>query len=106
MSASSPGEGADEVFGGYPKYRFAAAPFAFRLPVRMLGPAGTAVLAGRLGLDRRRSLVAARALSLPHELDRLVQWFSYLDRTDLAGLLPGLGWSDEDWVNTTNPQRS
>jgi asparagine synthase (glutamine-hydrolysing) len=99
------GEGADEVFGGYPKYRFAAAPFALRLPVRMLGPAGTAVLAGRLGLDRRRSLVAARALSLPHELDRLVQWFSYLDRTDLTRLLPGLGWSDEDWTNTTNPQR-
>lgn len=99
------GEGADEVFGGYPKYRFAAAPAALRAPVRLLGPAKTAALAGSFGFNRRRSLVAARALSRPHELDRLVQWFSYFDRKDLATLLPGLGWSENDWSATMGSQR-
>ena len=72
----------------------------------MLGSSRTALIAGKLGLNPRRSLVAARALSHPHELDRLVQWFSYLDRPDLAALLPGLGWSDEDWTGTMDAQRS
>jgi asparagine synthase (glutamine-hydrolysing) len=99
------GEGADEVFGGYPKYRFASAPRALRMAVRCFGDQRTAWVAGLCGLNRRRALVAARALSLPEELDRLTQWFSYLSRSDLVGLLPGLGWEQQDWDRTVQSQR-
>src|SRR5690606_23576178 len=91
------GEGSDEVFCGYPKYGFAAAPGALRGLVRALGPGRVAALAGALGVDARRARVAARALGAPGELDRLVQWFSYFERDELASLLPGLDWSAEAW---------
>jgi asparagine synthase (glutamine-hydrolysing) len=100
------GEGSDEVFCGYPKYRFATASRLIRDPIRFIGPHRAAWLAGRLGMDTRRSLVAARALALPKELDRLVQWFSYLDRSNLRRLLPGLRWSDEDWDCTMAAQNA
>jgi len=91
------GEGADEVFAGYPKYSFAAAPGALRTLARVLGAGNLAGLAGMAGLDRRRALVAARALAEPREVDRHVQWFSYLDRADLHRILPGLDWSGANW---------
>lgn len=91
------GEGADEVFAGYPKYSFARAPGALRGLARLLGSGNLAGLAGMAGLDKRRALVAARALAEPREVDRLVQWFSYLDRSDLARILPGLEWSGANW---------
>ncbi|HZZ43825.1 MAG TPA: asparagine synthase (glutamine-hydrolyzing) [Tepidisphaeraceae bacterium] len=99
------GEGSDEVFCGYPKYQFARANWMLRQPFRLAGPRRTAWVAGMFGVDRRRALVAARALSLPSELDRITQWFSYLDRADLQHLLPGLGWSEDDWISTTDSQR-
>ena len=98
------GEGSDEVFCGYPKYRFADAPWALRTGIRAAGPNRVAALAGALGMDRRRVLVLARSLSQSTELDRLVQWFSYLDRSMLAELLPGLGWTDAAWQQTTAAQ--
>jgi len=91
------GEGADEVFAGYPKYAFAEAPGALRALVGTLGPSNLAGLAGLAGLDKRRALVAARALAEPRELDRHVQWFSYLDRSDLRRVLPRLDWSGANW---------
>lgn len=94
------GEGADEVFGGYPKYGFAAAPQVLRQALRTLGPSRAARMAGLMGMDSGRALVAARALSQPREVDQIVQWFSYMDRRDLQALLPGLGWSDADWSST------
>ena len=97
------GEGSDEAFCGYPKYTLAAAPWAAREAVRMIGPERVASMAARFGLDRRRALVAARAIGLPSELDRLSQWFSYLDRPALQTILPGLGWSAESWSETTAP---
>ncbi len=97
------GEGSDEAFCGYPKYTLAAAPWLAREAVRALGPERAAAVAGRLGLDRRRALVAARAIGLPGEIDRLSQWFSYLDRSALQSILPGLGWSAESWAETTAP---
>jgi asparagine synthase (glutamine-hydrolysing) len=99
------GEGADEVFCGYPKYKFASASPLLRQSIRLVGPRRTAWLAGRLGVDARRALVAARALALPEELDRTVQWFSYFDQSDLQRLLPGLGWGDAFWASTISPQR-
>lgn len=91
------GEGADEVFAGYPKYAFASAPGALRAAARILGSGNLASLAGLAGLDKRRALVAARALAEPREVDRHVQWFSYLDRADLHRILPGLDWSPANW---------
>jgi asparagine synthase (glutamine-hydrolysing) len=98
------GEGADEVFGGYPKYGFANAPRLLGQALAVVGPHNAAALAGRLGLDKRRALVAARALAAPREVDRQAQWFSYLGRTDLQALLPGLGWSPSDWDRTLESQ--
>jgi asparagine synthase (glutamine-hydrolysing) len=98
------GEGSDEVFCGYPKYGYADPSLALRAGIRVAGPTRVAALAGLLGMERRRVLVLARSLSQTTELDRLVQWFSYLDRAMLADLLPGLGWSDPDWEATTSAQ--
>lgn len=98
------GEGSDEAFCGYPKYALARSPALARAAVRTVGAERTALLASAVGLDRRRALVAARALALPDELDRLVQWFSYLDQEALQSLLPGLDWSNAAWDRTTAPQ--
>ncbi|MBI3843454.1 MAG: asparagine synthase (glutamine-hydrolyzing) [Planctomycetes bacterium] len=99
------GEGSDEAFCGYPKYAFARMPGALRAGIRFLGPERVATFAARLGLDRRRALVAARALAPTNELSRLVQWFSDFDRMTLRTLLPGLDWSDDNWRETTRSQR-
>lgn len=98
------GEGADEAFAGYPKYAFARAPALVGSLVRAMGPARVAGLASRLGLDRRRALVAARALAHAREIERLVQWFSYMDRELLSSLLPGLEWTDAHWNETIRNQ--
>jgi asparagine synthase (glutamine-hydrolysing) len=98
------GEGADEVFGGYPKYGFANAPWMLRKALATVGPQNAAAMAGRLGLDKRRALVAARALAAPREVDRQAQWFSYLDQPALQAILPGLGWSAADWERTLENQ--
>jgi asparagine synthase (glutamine-hydrolysing) len=94
------GEGADEVFAGYPKYALAKAPWALRAALSAMGPGRAATLAGWVGLDKRRTLVAARALAEPREVDRHVQWFSYLNHADLQRILPGIGWDAAEWEAT------
>jgi asparagine synthase (glutamine-hydrolysing) len=98
------GEGADEVFAGYPKHAYANPPWAIRKALAIMSPSLAANLTGLIGLDRRRTLVAFRAMSGATELDRLVQWFSYFDREGLRELFPGLGWSDADMDNTVATQ--
>lgn len=98
------GEGADEVFAGYPKHAYADAPWALRKALALVGPDRSARLLGILGGDARRAQVAFRALAGRDEIDRLVQWFSYFDREDLRTLMPGLGWSDSDFAKTTEAQ--
>lgn len=99
------GEGADETFAGYPKYRFASPNAVLRMGVRTLGPANVERLA-RLGrIDVRKARIAARALASRTDLESMTQWFSYLDRARLAALLPGLGWGDASWDRTLAPQR-
>jgi len=95
------GEGADEIFCGYPKYGFAGAPWALRRLMRLAGPQWVERVGGLLGMERRRVGIVARALAHPAEVDRLVQWFSYLDRSQLTNLLPGIGWADDEWAATT-----
>jgi len=98
------GEGADEVFAGYPKHAYADAPWPLRKALALVGPETSAKLLGLLGGDARRGLVAFRALAERHEIDRLVQWFSYFDREDLRALMPGLGWTDAQFARTTQTQ--
>lgn len=98
------GEGADEVFAGYPKYTMANAPLALAGPINAFGVERAARLAGRLGINSNRAATALRALGQPDEIGRVVQWFSHLDRRDLQTLFPGLGWSDAAWDATTERQ--
>ncbi len=98
------GEGADEVFAGYPKYGYASAPWPLRAVASSLPPTLGANIAGLAGIDKRRALVALRALGAPREVDRLVQWFSFLDRDALRRLLPGLRWSAADLEQTIETQ--
>ncbi len=95
------GEGADEVFCGYPKYGFADPSWTLRMGLRLLTPRGAAFLAGVVGLDKRKVRTLVRALAPPDELQRIVQWFSELDRAVLSELLPGIGWSDANWQATS-----
>ncbi|HEX3367402.1 asparagine synthase (glutamine-hydrolyzing) [Phenylobacterium sp.] len=98
------GEGADEIFAGYPKHGFADPPWAIRSALTILQPARAAKIAGMLGLNSRRALVAFRAMAGANEIDRLVQWFSYFDRDGLRDLFPGLGWSDSEMTRSAATQ--
>jgi asparagine synthase (glutamine-hydrolysing) len=100
------GEGADEAFAGYPKYTLARVPRLAGRAIALAGPARVAKLASWAGMDRRRALVAARAIAPWGECDRLTQWFSYFDQQDLAALLPGLGWSSGAWCETAGEQKA
>ena len=98
------GKGADEVFCGYPKFQLAALPGPVRSIVSGFGADNVAWVATLLGIDGHRAKVAARSLSQHQELDRLVQWFSYLDREMLQAVVPGLTWSDAEWEQTVCAQ--
>lgn len=100
------GEGSDEVFCGYPKYGFAEAPWALRRLLRALGPHPVERLASLLSMEARRARIVVRSLSQPSEVDRLVQWFSYLDQAQLQSLLPGVGWGAAEWAETTQMHRA
>jgi asparagine synthase (glutamine-hydrolysing) len=100
------GEGADEIFAGYPKHAYADPPWAIRKALSILQPGQAAKIAGLIGLDSRRALVAFRAMAGTHEIDRLVQWFSYFDRDGLRDLFPGLGWTDGDMARSVATQAS
>jgi asparagine synthase (glutamine-hydrolysing) len=99
------GEGADEVFSGYPKYSLAAAPAPLRAAMRWMGADTIASAARIAGLNPERARIVARALAQPREVDRIVLWFSYLDRAQLTSLLPGLRWNDADWESTVAEQQ-
>lgn len=100
------GEGADEGFAGYPKYRFAGFPAMGRLMLRAVGPRRVARLAGAVGIDARRAGVAARSIAAAGEIERMAQWFSYFDRAALNSLLPGLNWTAGAWDATLDHQRA
>ena len=100
------GEGADEVFAGYPKHCYADPSWIMRKSLSWAGPTRAARLAGFLGMDRARALVAFRAIAGSSEVERLAQWFSYFDRDRLRQLFPGLGWTDADMSRTVACQTS
>lgn len=70
------GEGGDELFGGYPKYRFASwARIVRRIPSGPRRVAGR-LLEARLPKRLSRQRVAVRALSAESDLGQLVTWFA------------------------------
>lgn len=99
------GEGADEVFAGYPKYGLAAAPAPLRWAIRTIGADRVAGIANVAGLGAARVRIATRALGGADEADRMAQWFSYMDRADLADLFPGLVGDAQAWAATSGEQR-
>jgi asparagine synthase (glutamine-hydrolysing) len=99
------GEGADEGFAGYPKYRFARVSRATSALVRFVGARRAARLAGLAGLDARRALIAARSVAHAREPERFAQWFSYLERVALCDLFPNMDYEGEAWEETTRSQR-
>ncbi len=100
------GEGSDEAFAGYPKYSLARFRSIGRAVLANGGLGLLQYVARYFGDSSRRWLVASRALVAPTELDSLAQWFSYLDRSTLQTLLPGLNWTDENWHATNESLRT
>lgn len=79
------GEGSDELFAGYPKYRFARTTrMAVALPRGLLRQ-----LEGRLPADRARLAVALRALSEPSYAERMRGWFAPFTSLERDRLLGG-----------------
>jgi asparagine synthase (glutamine-hydrolysing) len=81
------GEGSDELFGGYPKYRFAAATrWAGLVPAAVRGPVlrgleqGLPARAARLG-------IALRAASEPTYAERMRGWFAPFSHHERAAML-------------------
>jgi asparagine synthase (glutamine-hydrolysing) len=80
------GEGSDELFAGYPKYRFAALGDRLdRVPARWR--AGLRSAAQALPSSAARLRVALRALSSPTEEERLSAWFAPFLTDERAALL-------------------
>jgi asparagine synthase (glutamine-hydrolysing) len=83
------GEGSDELFAGYPKYRFArSSAWVGALPGRVRGPLSEVVQA-RLPERMRRARVAVRAMGAPDEPARLEAWFAPFTIAERAVLLDG-----------------
>lgn len=81
------GEGSDELFGGYPKHRFARATAAAGMvPHRLRGPALGAA-ARHLPPRARRLGIALRSLSEKSYEDRVATWFAAFSNPELADLV-------------------
>jgi len=81
------GEGGDELFGGYLRYRLEAG-IGGSASVR----AATGLLSSMPGLSRR-SMKALRALSSKDWAEAHLNWVSVLLKEELEGLIPGCGGS-------------
>lgn len=83
------GEGGDELFGGYPKYRF-----AHWLRAARVAPAKVRAILGQ-AVDRRltdrlaRPRIMLRALSADSEADQFGAWFSPFSQFERRALLGG-----------------
>jgi asparagine synthase (glutamine-hydrolysing) len=88
------GEGADELFGGYPKHRFAALTGAVGMVPHfarrgLLGPVQRALPAGS-----SRARIVARALAENREAQRFEGWFAPFTERERAALLNGVPGHD------------
>ncbi len=84
------GEGSDELFGGYPKYRFARwAALASALPPALRTSLLTAI-ERRLPARAARLRIMVRAMSAPSEADRFQTWFAPFTSYERDALMPGV----------------
>lgn len=84
------GEGSDELFGGYPKYRVASAMSALsRVPAGVRQTVGGA-LDRRLPERLARLRIATRVWSTPTREEQHLSWFSPFTGSERAGLLAGV----------------
>ena len=84
------GEGADEIFGGYPKHRFAQSTAwagVVPQPIRTLAAGAADHLPRRL----RRARIGIRAMAAPTEAERIEAWFAPFTAAERAGLLGAAG---------------
>jgi len=80
------GEGSDELFGGYPKHRWAGMTSAVgRVPVRLRRPA-VGWMQARLPASMARPRVALRAMAAGSEEERFAAWFAPFDATERDAL--------------------
>lgn len=85
------GEGSDELFGGYPKYRFAGtAEMVGKLPARLRQRPLELVRTTAFAKNDRVSS-ALRAFEGAGQHDRLRSWFSPYSEREIARLCPGPG---------------
>lgn len=96
------GEGGDELFGGYPKYRMARAMRATDVVPSVLRSAAVDALERHIPARGARARVALRAAGARTEAERFATWFapfSAAERAALLGGLPqhdGVRWADAD----------
>lgn len=80
------GEGSDELFGGYAKYKLAAASgLAGRVPTAIRAPLAD-VMTRTIGTRKERLAVLGRSLAGDSEADRIRAWFSPFTQRDVTGL--------------------
>ena len=84
------GEGSDELFAGYPKYRFARASAWAGLVPNPLRAALIDHVEGRLPARLRRARIALRALRGNDEAERLEGWFAPFTSEERRALLHGV----------------
>jgi asparagine synthase (glutamine-hydrolysing) len=99
------GEGSDELFGGYPKHRFAAASRALDFAPPFLR-GGVAGLCGRmLPANANRLRIALRAAAAASESERLNTWFAPFSTTERLRLLGACGRDVETEPGLGDPLR-
>jgi len=81
------GEGSDELFAGYPKYRFARATALAGLVPTSLRAGVIDAVEGRLPSRFRRARIALRALRGADEAERLEGWFAPFTSRERIALL-------------------
>mgnify|MGYP001809818184 FL=1 len=83
------GEGSDELFGGYPKHRFAKVSSLAGVVPASLRSAVLTAIERRLPPEAARLRIALRALAEPDETSRFRSWFSPFTTAERKVLLMG-----------------
>lgn len=81
------GEGSDELFGGYPKYRFARATAAAGLVPNLVRQPLLSGLQHALPAGQTRARTALRALSAPTAAARMATWFAPFTLPEIDALM-------------------